>query len=146
MKLIKLVASATLDGRRMCAREPGPLSRRWSHRHDHACPPWACVGIQPRVQSHSSHPSWLCIPGVTLHTGSYPQSMCVYAVSSVRLNLGASLLVSKQGLHETLKVHLLLDAFYDAPNFTRAELGSLSRGELCAVSSGSLFKRLGVDK
>jgi hypothetical protein len=51
--------------------------------------------------------------------------------SVVRVHLGASLLVLEQGFQYKLNVHLGLNVFYDAPNFTRTELdvGRLNTSE-----------------
>jgi hypothetical protein len=51
-----------------------------------------------------------------------PLQLCGLAAplpSSVRVNLGSSLLVLKQGFPYKLNVYLRLNAFYAAPNFYR---------------------------
>jgi hypothetical protein len=47
---------------------------------------------------------------------------CENPSSSVRVNLGSSLLVLKQGLKYKLNVHLRLNVFYYEPKLTRTEL------------------------
>ena len=47
--------------------------------------------------------------------------------SAVRVDLGASLLVLKQGLQHKLNVHLRLNVFYDSPNLTRTTSQNVKR-------------------
>ena len=83
-----------------------------------------CVSLNSRLESNKEEEegkAYLAVQEIGLRLSNAEAG--VWSSSSVRLNLGSSLLFSKQDLQYELTVHLPLSAFHAEPNLARTKLG-----------------------